>query len=228
MEQMFPLAQALEKFSDPEILSRFDKVEGICRKQKWVGRRFGGIALFIGKPPRGYQKAKADLEATERALIDPFLDKLRAGALVAAGTPSPATPDTSEVIITTAQWHFLKPLFTTYESVAAGGGLRFVGVRIGLRPETSQPFFGSPQQNRNSIGEKDNPSSTTPGPRSQKEAMRSTLITLKSAPDSSPFKTKMAAYHAVLKKLEIKNTPRGWAYRTFVEHTKDLLEELPE
>jgi hypothetical protein len=145
MEQMFPLAQALEKFSAPEILSRFDEIERICKKRNWLAQRFGETAI-IWPAPRDYSKLTTAYDSAKRALTGPFIDKLRSGTLVAVGTPYPATPNSPETAITPAQWHFLRPLFTTDESVAAGGGLRFVGVRVGLDAETSQAAFEGEQK----------------------------------------------------------------------------------
>jgi hypothetical protein len=148
MDQPLPLAQALEKFSNPDALSRFNKLEATCRKRGWVVSRFGGSIISIGKKEPGFERLIAALDAAKEAIVAPFLDGLRAGALIAVGTPYPATLDSAEIRIPAAWWHFLNPLFAAYGSPAEGGGLRFVGVRVApaetSRDASNTPFNDAP------------------------------------------------------------------------------------
>jgi hypothetical protein len=54
LHQKPTLAQALEKFSDPDVLASFDAAEADCGK--WIRRRFGEEDIFLGPKPRGYQR----------------------------------------------------------------------------------------------------------------------------------------------------------------------------
>jgi hypothetical protein len=52
-----------------------------------------------------------------------------------------------------------------------------------------------------------------PGPNSRQAQMRETFLKLSS--EDTPFRTKMAAYHAVCRYCGITDTQRGWSYDTF-------------
>lgn len=138
MEQMFPIPKALEKFSDPELFARFDKAARTCCAQGWLVHRFDSApVLHIGGAPPGYREAIVQWENAREPVIGAFLRALRSGDLAAVGFHHPVTPESSEVSIAASQWSFLEPLFSTAESVASGGGLRFVGVRVGRRSALS-------------------------------------------------------------------------------------------
>jgi len=140
MGQKFPLADAIEQFSDSEIWSRFVKAETACRKKGWVYHRFGESVLFLDKPPRGYHVLEARRSQAWAALYNPFISKLQIGTLIATGFLYPAEPPAHEISIPAARWFFLRPLFNSNE--AQGGDFRFVGIRVGLYPDTKKPRRG--------------------------------------------------------------------------------------
>jgi hypothetical protein len=133
VHQKLTLAQALEKFSEPDLLASFDKAEAACRK--WVPRRFGENVLFIGKNPRGYEARIENWSIARKHLFDEFMNKLRIGKLLSFGFRHPVPHDAKAVQISSSHWLFLKPIFSSDDSVAEGGGLRFVGIWVEPRVE---------------------------------------------------------------------------------------------
>jgi hypothetical protein len=150
VHQKLTLAQALEKFSEPDLLASFDKAEAACRK--WVPRRFGENVLFIGKNPRGYEPRIENWSIARKRLFDEFMNKLRTGKLLAFGFPHPVPHDAKSVQISSSHWLFLKPTFSSDDSIAEGGGLRFVGIWVEPRVEQVE-------------GPQDPPRSEPPGPK---------------------------------------------------------------
>jgi hypothetical protein len=151
VHQKLTLAQALEKFSEPDLLASFDTAEAACRK--WVARRFGENVLFIGKNPRGYEARIENWSIARKRLFDEFKNKLRTGKLLAFGFPHPVPHDAKSVQIPSSHWLFLKPIFSSDDSVAEGSGLRFVGIWVEPRVEPVE-------------GQQDDPArSDPPGPK---------------------------------------------------------------
>jgi hypothetical protein len=77
MKQKFSLADAIEKFSDSEIWSRFVKAETACQKKGWIIHRFGESCIFLSKPPRGYRVLEGRRSEAWDAVYKPFISKLQ-------------------------------------------------------------------------------------------------------------------------------------------------------